>query len=930
MLRPTSAFSGIVLLNVAVLLFGCRSLFSQEIPNAVTPKVNSKPRVGIDAKAVAAVIDQIIDAARKNDSATVSTFVDANRLFREIERQQLLVALQPAEKLAMRMTLASTIGTTLLEELNTFDTRVARVHLIRFAENGGDDIVAIVRLLDKRDRQGPLIRFWLTREGNQWKVFDWEESESLFRSSSRIGAWTAIFCGQPGSDELQRLLLAARDAASGDMTRAEQILGDSSETPLVDRFESSRMALYSQIKFAQGDYLMAQRCFDAAVAGDPEILLAPKILSALYAAKGDHAQSLEQARRGVKELGPDPQFYVRIGDALAHLNNPNEAAIAYRTGLDIDPNSVVNFLGLAAVLTGDQKRELAARFSSFDDPATRADEIASGLRQASDGVALAILTDEFSKQGVDKGLVAFYQAVANGLNKRFDVAAKQFQELRDKSNNPSKKAFFQAHAIEALMSAGKPLEAYRGAIDKRVAFQMVADRLLSEEKAQDLLAIAAEYEKEQPGDIRTYLYKGGAYYSKKEYVKADQELAKGMALAETEQVRERFRQFRVMAMYQAGEWASAYKSIPSSVVTFRQLASLLLQDGKGEDLQRLVSMHRVNVPGDHSLDQWEAEAAVLQKDYDTASKLLLTSIDMASENDQKSRLIDRFLDIQIRAGKPLDGYLKSPQPGYSFAFLADRLLAAEDPDGLLKVLQEHRRRSEKAGAATDAMARIDYYEGRAFSLKKDYQSAEASFARGMSSAGGTDVANQCRQGRIIALAQLGQAKLAYEQIEPKVQTFDELARFLAREKKAADLKAIVDAHAKEYPQDPTLGLWTAEVHWINLDYLKVVQVLLERRPSILSDEANRPRFEDRIIRSLVRLSRIEEAQREARISTSRDEDPWFEAVVAVTSGNVDDARNLLKRCIQRGYSNKDFYADEDMGAQLKSKRMSQLAVEFPE
>jgi hypothetical protein len=243
---------------------------------------------------------------------------------------------------------------------------------------------------------------------------------------------------------------------------------------------------------------------------------------------------------------------------------------------------------------------------------------------------------------------------------------------------------------------------------------------------------------------------------------------------------------------------------------------------------------------------------------------------------------------------------------------------------------EHRGKSSggQSSAAAESQRRLDYYEGRAQLLKKDFTAAEASFARGMQGAD-DDSAQVCREYRILALARMGKALTAYEQIPPRSSTYDQLARLFAREKNVAELKALVETHAKNVPDDPTIGLWRAEIHWMQQDYSHVITSLLDRRTSILSDELNRGRFEDRLIRSLVRTKRFEEAWREAKASTRRDGDPWFELVVACSQPNAEATERLLSACVDRGYRTEDFYADVDIGHALKSEVLKSLRQKYP-
>jgi predicted Zn-dependent protease len=884
-----------------------------------------------DARAIRSVIKRLIEAVHSKDPSAVAEAFDTSRLFREIERQQVLVGMKSAERAAMRMSLASSFNESLVREFAENGWNRFGVHSVNVNEKHSE-ATAIVRMLDAKGRLAATVQFWLADIDGHWKVYDWEDSESIMRMSTHIGALTAVLRGQRGSEDIQRLLAAAQQSSSGLPENAEQLLDESSGFAMPDVLEGARMLLYTQTRFAAGDPVKAEKCLAAASTLHSDMLVGAKIRAEICAAQGDFAKSLEHARSALTQLGDDPNTFARIGDCLVKLNNFPEAAKAYRKGLDSDPDSTRNLLGLASALPAGQKKELAQRFGRLDDPPSGAEQIAAGLQEAEDAEGLEVLLDEYEKQGIDPKQIEYYRAVTSSLRRQFDEAAERFRQLRDQTENPEQKSFYEDRLIGVLLSAGKPVEAYRQAIDKSVALQSIIEQLLREEKSNDILPVTDLYIKEFPRESRPYLYRGNAHFLKKEYEQAEKELVNGAALAESEEVREQFRKFRVVTRYRMGQPIAAYEDIPPRAVAFRQVADLLWRDGKGQDLQRLVALHRKDDSENPSLDVWEAEAKLLQKDYASALKLLAEAVKQNDRPDVKGRLFDRILDVHLAAGDPLKGYTEAPDADHAFAYLAAHLIQKEDAKLLLALVGAHRDKSTNSGGAAQgdgASALLDYYEGRAHFMDKDYAAAEPFLSAAVSQADG-DLADASREFSVLALIRLGKTVETYTQAEAKDEAFVELARLLAREKNAADLKALVAARTKDSPTDPALPLWEAEAYWIGNDYPKVIEALSGQGAAVPSEQPDRSRFEDRLVRSLTRVKRFEDARREAHTSTLRDGDPWFEAVVVVAAGQPEQAATLLRKCLERGYSLEDFYADTDLGMGLRSKLLGKLRDEFPE
>ena len=121
-----------------------------------------------------------------------------------------------------------------------------------------------------------------------------------------------------------------------------------------------------------------------------------------------------------------------------------------------------------------------------------------------------------------------------------------------------------------------------------------------------------------------------------------------------------------------------------------------------------------------------------------------------------------------------------------------------------------------------------------------------------------------------------------------------------------------------------------EVDYIRRNWADAVTRLQENRETILADGENLLVWEDRIIRSLARLGRHDEALAIARTSTERDLDPWFEAVVQAAAGNVEETIDAMRHCLSTGaYTPEQFYADDDMGPALRSEAFAPLRELWP-
>ena len=177
--------------------------------------------------------------------------------------------------------------------------------------------------------------------------------------------------------------------------------------------------------------------------------------------------------------------------------------------------------------------------------------------------------------------------------------------------------------------------------------------------------------------------------------------------------------------------------------------------------------------------------------------------------------------------------------------------------GLNAVIEAHRAKSPRD-------PRLFYYSGQAHMLAKDYRAADKDFAAGLEQSTNRTSAARLLNNRLRARCLMGEALKAYRESEDKALTYRLLGPLLIEQKQTDDLAALVKAYRGVAPKEPTLGLWEAESHWLADDYHGAVAVLGRERDAILADPDNAALYEDRLVRSLVRLKKFDAAEKAAK------------------------------------------------------------------
>lgn len=378
----------------------------------------------------------------------------------------------------------------------------------------------------------------------------------------------------------------------------------------------------------------------------------------------------------------------------------------------------------------------------------------------------------------------------------------------------------------------------------------------------------------------------------------------------------------VLSTDEMPELAQRLGNVTDSRDLFEKLASEFLASNRLDALNTVVVAIRQIDANSPLADYYDAEARLLIAEFDDAATLFESAHSKFTDARFKQLCARKLLDAFLAAGQPLEAYKRASDPSYAFGYLAGELLASKYGAQLSELVAAHRAR-----LANDV--RLHYYSGHANALAGRLADAEKDFAAGMAGTEDEDERERFRSERVLTLFRLGKSLEAYQQVAPRQLTYEQLTRLLADAEQADMLEALIKSHRENSPDDPTLGLWEGEVRWIRGDYQGVIAVFSQKRDAILADDLNRDRYEDRLIRSLVRLGRFYEALNIAKTSSFRDGDPWFETVVHAAAGNISETTHLLDYCARMGYTTKDFHNDPDLGPALRTDEFTSLRNKYP-
>ncbi|MHC5020886.1 MAG: tetratricopeptide repeat protein [Planctomycetota bacterium] len=371
----------------------------------------------------------------------------------------------------------------------------------------------------------------------------------------------------------------------------------------------------------------------------------------------------------------------------------------------------------------------------------------------------------------------------------------------------------------------------------------------------------------------------------------------------------------------AEELGTRYARVADAAERFQDFADLAWEEERYATVERLCDVLTKLAPDDPNVAYYRAIVWIKRDQrHADAAALLAEPLDRLSPEWWESYAREYCIAMRS-AGKPLEAYARLERKPFAFEKLAPWLETNEDWATLEKLLAAH-----KANAPFDPWLRL--YQGALHEGRKEWAEARRRYAEGERMVEEEDDRTEFRRRRVRAAFHAGDWEDAYLKIGPSRQVFRWLASLMLDHDQGEALVKLCEVHTKHDAGDEGVASWFAEGYFMLGRYAKAIE---HARPLLThEDEELWGYAERRIVLSAIELKDWPVAMEVAEGSTARDDDPYWELVVAGARGDATAAAPLMAKMVELGYEADTFWHAPHVAEALeKHPDWAELRRQYP-
>lgn len=486
---------------------------------------------------------------------------------------------------------------------------------------------AIVYARHFNNRNGSNTRYcwWFVQSPQGWRIFDEEELECGFRSSTLAGLRVAADRGAfppPWVDAVETLYEANDAIQARDMKKAGVKLAAIEHVQFPPVYEAYRWINKGLLEDNTQRTTAALSYYDQAEQLRPGLPVLDILRGLAYNKLGQWEKAVKHLEAYVRVLGDDNEVCYELGRALLNLGRFREAEGLLRKSLDYDPEGIYVLELLRQLLPDAAKGELAGYFRKLQQPEQHFEALSNYAFSAADAEALTVLANTMLELRPGYAEANYALAHAQCLQRNYPPAQKLYQQAIQKQNRKERRQVYVHQLLLDMLDAGQMLQGYQLAPDKEVAFRDLAAELLANLRLAELRQLLETHQKAVPTDSLLPYYWGQVALNERKFAEAESWFARFRPKRQDNAFRQRCLADRVYVWYRTGKGLEAYDRLTPRKEVFRELVRLFTQANEPTNLKELLARHRKHEPLDTLLIFQQAELHWHDKQYEAAAAVL--------------------------------------------------------------------------------------------------------------------------------------------------------------------------------------------------------------------------------------------------------------------------------------------------------------------
>jgi tetratricopeptide (TPR) repeat protein len=537
---------------------------------------------------------------------------------------------------------------------------------------GTSDEAIVYATVRTNGEVGERMRFWLRKKSGQWRIYDQEDLRYGMRGST-MGGGVLRKDLVNNSAAMKRISASMKTIKTGKQQleneqydNAAKSFAAAADPALPKPSEALRLTLLATAKVRQDKFNDALDLTRQAAQINPDIPLADLVKARAHNGLDEPDKALSALDRYDAAVGADFLSSAARGDALLFNGKREEALKCYRRGLDDEPDSPENFIGLCRLLGTDGIAELRTRIAKVPDVSILLDKVANdalGEHRVNQLEVAATLYRDAGKIDTDP-MAAYTEAEVFAMKHQWAEAVKAFNRRLDllHSSNRTRGPTDRELAI-AMIHSKQVLEGYNLHTNKRAAMVIAGDELISAGDADTLTKLIARHKANDPQDaLRLHYYSGELAELRNQLADAEKEYRAALPLAGADDWRVPIHHALVRVLFNSDRVAEAYNTIGPRKETLAELIRLAHSNKRPQALRQIADLVEAETPTDLIVIKYRADAAWMEKDYARCAQILLP---------RAREMCDRK-DLAWQVRNPLvRSLLKTNRAAEAFAFARD-------------------------------------------------------------------------------------------------------------------------------------------------------------------------------------------------------------------------------------------------------------------